>query len=72
MEKLITLLDAFKEKFKNTFQVKFILNKLKIMFANPNDFTDFKIICQKENIEYHLHSQLRKNNHCSAERSQNF
>ena len=25
------------------------------MFANLNDFTDFKIICQKENIEYHTY-----------------
>ncbi|KOX72934.1 hypothetical protein WN51_01864 [Melipona quadrifasciata] len=30
----IKLLDALKNKFKNAFQVKFVPNKLKVMFAN--------------------------------------
>ena len=39
-------LDALKDKYKNPFQVKFIFNKLKIMFTNLCDFNDFKIICK--------------------------
>ena len=26
------------------------------MFANLNDFFDFKIICQKENVKYHIYT----------------
>ena len=42
------LLDALKVKYKNAFQVKVTFNKLKIMFANINDFSE--TTCQKENI----------------------
>ncbi|CAD1480642.1 unnamed protein product, partial [Heterotrigona itama] len=34
------ILDAFREKYNNAFQIKFTFNKLKIMFANLNDFTE--------------------------------
>lgn len=53
----IKFLDALKEKHKNTFQVKFVSNKLKIMFTNLNDFNNFKTICNNENIftRYILH-----------------
>ena len=44
---------ALKEKCENAFQVKFTSKNLKIMFANLNDFTDFKTSGQKKNIEYH-------------------
>ena len=57
----IKLLDALKEKYKNTFQVKFVSNKLKIMFTNLNDFNDFKTTCKNENMEC-LHDQHGKNN----------
>ena len=41
---------------KNAFQLKVTSNKLKIMFANLNDFTEFKTIYQKENIEYYTYT----------------
>ncbi|CAD1480416.1 unnamed protein product [Heterotrigona itama] len=50
------LLDALREKYNNAFQIKFTSNKLQIMFANLNDFAEFKTICQKENIECHTYT----------------
>ena len=54
------LLDVLKEKYQNVFQVKVTSNKLKVMFANINDFSEFKTICQKENIEYHTYTVSSK------------
>ena len=39
----IKLLDALKAKYNNNFQAK-----LKVIFTNHTDFTDFKDICQKD------------------------
>lgn len=55
----IKFLDALKDKYKKTYQVKLASNKLKNMFTNQKDFIDFKTICKKDNIEY---NHLRKNN----------
>ena len=49
------MLDALKEKYKNAFQIKRLSNKLKVTFINTKDFSNFKAICQKENIEYHTY-----------------
>lgn len=46
----IKLLDAFRSKYQNVFQAKFI--KLKIMFANQKGYINFKALCVKENIEF--------------------
>ena len=50
------LIDALKDKYNNAFQTKYTSGKLKIMFANINDFSEFKTICLKENIQYHTHT----------------
>ena len=51
----LKLLDEFKSKYQNAFQAKFTFDKLKIMFANIKDFTEFKAICIRENIEFHTY-----------------
>ena len=38
------------------FEVEFVSNKLKIMFNNVNNFTEFKTICKKENIEFRTYT----------------
>lgn len=50
------LIDVLKDKYNNAFQAKYTSDKLKIMFANINDFFEFKTICLKENIEYHTYT----------------
>ena len=60
MQNHAKLIDALKEK-DNTFQAKYTSGKFKIMFTNINDFSEFKIICLKENIQYHqLRNQIHK------------
>lgn len=56
----IKLLDALKYKYKNTFQVKFVSNKLKMMLNNVNDFNEFKSTCKNENLEFHTHTSFEK------------
>ncbi|KOX69532.1 hypothetical protein WN51_06542 [Melipona quadrifasciata] len=49
------LIDDLKDKYNNAFQAKYTSDKFKIMFTNIDDFSEFKTICLKENIEYHTH-----------------
>ena len=42
--------------FKRSTKTLSISNNLKIMFTNLNDFTEFKKICQKDNIEHHTYT----------------
>ncbi|CAD1476053.1 unnamed protein product [Heterotrigona itama] len=50
---------AFRNKFQNVLQAKLSSDKLNII-SKVSDFNELKIICQKENIEYHTYDQFKQ------------
>ena len=47
------LLEALKTSYNNRCYIKFVSKKLKIMFHNITDYSDFKNVCRKQNIQFH-------------------